>query len=76
MSSEDLLSGRNTVVRAIELPVRARFESRFELVALTKMLVATGVRPVIDRTLALADAAEGFAAMIDGEVFGKVVFTP
>jgi NADPH:quinone reductase-like Zn-dependent oxidoreductase len=35
----------------------------------------TGARPRIDRILPLAQAADGFAAMIAGEVFGKVVFT-
>jgi NADPH:quinone reductase-like Zn-dependent oxidoreductase len=33
------------------------------------------VRPLIDRVLPLADAREGFAAMISGDLFGKVVFT-
>jgi len=50
--------------------------TRAELEACARMLVATGVRPVIDRVLPLARAAEGFAAMIAGEVFGKVVFEP
>ena len=50
--------------------------TREELVALTRMLVATGLRPVVDRVLPLTAAAEGFAAVIDGDVFGKVVFTP
>ena len=43
---------------------------------LLQFLVATGVRPVIDRTIPLADAADGFAAMIGGELFGKVVLEP
>ena len=50
--------------------------TRDELVALTRMLATTGVRPVVDRTLPLAEAAAGYAAMIDGEVFGKIVFEP
>jgi NADPH:quinone reductase-like Zn-dependent oxidoreductase len=50
--------------------------SRDDLVALTAMLIATGARPVIDRVLSLVEAGEGFAAMIDGNVFGKVVFEP
>jgi NADPH:quinone reductase-like Zn-dependent oxidoreductase len=50
--------------------------TRAELVSLTQMLVATGVRPVVDRTLPLTEAAAGFAAMIAGEAFGKIVFTP
>jgi hypothetical protein len=31
---------------------------------------------LIDRVLPLADAREGFAAMIDGSHTGKVVFVP
>lgn len=49
--------------------------TRAELVSLTNMLVATGLRPLIDRELPLAQAAEGFAAMIDGGAFGKIIFT-
>jgi NADPH:quinone reductase-like Zn-dependent oxidoreductase len=33
------------------------------------------VRPTIDRVLPLAEARDGFAAMINGDLFGKVVFT-
>jgi NADPH:quinone reductase-like Zn-dependent oxidoreductase len=33
------------------------------------------VRPVIDSTFALADAAEAFARLESGEAFGKVVLT-
>lgn len=50
--------------------------TRDELEALCRMLVSTGIRPLIDRTLPLAGAAEGFAAMIEGNVFGKIVFVP
>jgi hypothetical protein len=39
------------------------------------MLDATGARPLIDRTLPMSEARVGFAALADGEVFGKVVFT-
>jgi len=35
----------------------------------------TGVRPKIDRVLPLSQAADGFAAMISGDVFGKIVLT-
>ena len=49
--------------------------TRAELAALVQMLDATGVRPLIDRTLPLTEAGEGFAAMEKGAVFGKVVFT-
>jgi len=47
-----------------------------ELISLTRMLITTGVRPLIDRTLPMADAAAGFAAMINGDVFGKIIFEP
>lgn len=50
--------------------------TREELVALTELVVRTGLRPLIDRVLPLERAAEGFAAMIDGRPFGKVVFEP
>jgi NADPH:quinone reductase-like Zn-dependent oxidoreductase len=49
--------------------------TRGELASLVSMLDATGVRPVIDRTLPMEQAREGFAAMAAGELFGKVVFT-
>ncbi len=48
--------------------------TRDELVRLTRFLVATGVRPVIDAVLPLEDAAQGFQRMLDGDVFGKIVF--
>src|SRR3712207_6537499 len=50
--------------------------TRDELERLTRFLVDTGVRPVIDRVLPLAEAHDGFAAMASGDLFGKVVFTP
>jgi NADPH:quinone reductase-like Zn-dependent oxidoreductase len=50
--------------------------TREELVALTRMLVTTGARPVVDRVLPLSEVAEGLAAMVDGRVFGKVVLEP
>ncbi|MFD0682992.1 zinc-binding dehydrogenase [Actinomadura fibrosa] len=50
--------------------------TRGELERLARFLVKTGVRPPIDRTLPLDRAREGFAAMADGDLFGKIVFTP
>ncbi len=50
--------------------------TRTELEQLARFLVAKDVRPLIDRTLALSDARDGFAAMVGGELVGKVVFTP
>ncbi|HUZ39608.1 MAG TPA: zinc-binding dehydrogenase [Streptosporangiaceae bacterium] len=49
--------------------------SRDELARLMVLCEQTGARPRIDRTLPLTQAADGFAAMIAGELFGKVVFT-
>jgi len=49
--------------------------TRQELVELLNFLMVTGVRPTIDRVLPLSDAREGFAAMVSGNIFGKVVFT-
>jgi NADPH:quinone reductase-like Zn-dependent oxidoreductase len=50
--------------------------SRDQLGRLLRFCEQTGVRPVIDRVLPLAQAREGFAAMTQGDLFGKVVFTP
>lgn len=50
--------------------------TRAELEAVVAMLVATGLRPPIDQILPLAEGRKGFAAMIDGTVFGKVVLEP
>ena len=49
--------------------------TRHELAALVNLLDATGVRPLIDRSLPMEKAQDGFAAMADGDVFGKIVFT-
>lgn len=49
--------------------------TRGELASLVNLLDATGARPLIDRTLPMTDAAAGFAAMAEGDLFGKVVFT-
>jgi NADPH:quinone reductase-like Zn-dependent oxidoreductase len=49
--------------------------SRDQLGRLVTFCEQTGLRPLIDRTLPMAEAREGFAAMINGDLFGKVVFT-
>ena len=48
--------------------------TRAELASLVNLLDATGTRPLVDRTLPMADARDGFAAMASGDVFGKIVF--
>jgi NADPH:quinone reductase-like Zn-dependent oxidoreductase len=49
--------------------------TRGQLARLIRFCEQTGARPLIDRSLPLADAKDGFAAMIAGDVFGKIVFT-
>jgi len=49
--------------------------TRAELGQLASFLDVTGTRPLIDRTMALTEAREGFAAIAEGSRFGKVVFT-
>jgi NADPH:quinone reductase-like Zn-dependent oxidoreductase len=49
--------------------------TRAELASLVTMLDATGARPLVDRSIPMSEAREGFAAMAGGDIFGKVVFT-
>jgi NADPH:quinone reductase-like Zn-dependent oxidoreductase len=49
--------------------------TRDELERLAVFLEQTGARPKIDRIMPLQQARDGFAAMIAGDLFGKVVFT-
>ena len=49
--------------------------TRAELSNLMNLLDATGARPLIDRTMPMEQAADGFAVMAAGEVFGKIVLT-
>jgi NADPH:quinone reductase-like Zn-dependent oxidoreductase len=49
--------------------------TRAELESLLTMLVTTGVRPAIDTTLPLAQAADGFAKIVAGDTAGKIVLT-
>jgi NADPH:quinone reductase-like Zn-dependent oxidoreductase len=45
-----------------------------QLAHVARFCEQTGVRPVIDRVLPLSQARDGFAGMIAGDLFGKVVF--
>ncbi|MDA8323157.1 MAG: zinc-binding dehydrogenase [Actinomycetota bacterium] len=49
--------------------------TRDQLARLVRFCEQTGLRPLIDRTLPLTQARDGFAAMVSGELFGKVVYT-
>ncbi|MBY5164333.1 zinc-binding dehydrogenase [Salsipaludibacter albus] len=50
--------------------------TRGELRSLLRFLVTTGVRPLIDATYPLADAASAYARMAEGDLFGKIVLLP
>jgi NADPH:quinone reductase-like Zn-dependent oxidoreductase len=49
--------------------------TRDELERLLRLCVENDVRPLVDRTLPLDQAREGFEAMLDGSFIGKIVFT-
>ncbi|MEX0705032.1 MAG: zinc-binding dehydrogenase, partial [Nitriliruptoraceae bacterium] len=49
--------------------------TREELARLLEFLAVTGVRPLIDDVVPLADARGAFERMIAGDVFGKIVLT-
>ncbi|HEU4947375.1 MAG TPA: zinc-binding dehydrogenase [Kribbella sp.] len=49
--------------------------TRAELGELVSFMANAGISPHIDSVLPLADARKGFAAMQQGDVFGKIVFT-
>jgi len=49
--------------------------TRDQLARLLRFCEQTGVRPLIDRALPLHQARDGLAAMISGDLFGKVVLT-
>ncbi|MEO7746533.1 MAG: zinc-binding dehydrogenase [Actinomycetota bacterium] len=75
-TSGDAPSAELTRVFFLQLRVvGSTMGTRDELARLIQLCDTTGVRPVIDRVLPLEQAREGFAAMIDGDLFGKVVFT-
>jgi NADPH:quinone reductase-like Zn-dependent oxidoreductase len=50
--------------------------TRDELERLIRFCLERDIRPTIHQTLPLAQAREGFQALLDGDVVGKIVFTP
>jgi len=75
-SGPDLDDAELTRIFFLQLSViGSTMGTRDELAGLVAMLDATGVRPLIDRTLPMTEARAGFAAMLEGEQFGKIVFT-
>ena len=49
--------------------------TRDELERLIRFCLERDIRPAIHATMPLADAREGFQAMLEGDIVGKVVFT-
>ncbi|NUS41508.1 MAG: zinc-binding dehydrogenase [Terrabacter sp.] len=49
--------------------------TREELAQLARLVEQRGIEPATDSVVPLADARDGFARMVEGDVFGKVVFT-
>jgi NADPH:quinone reductase-like Zn-dependent oxidoreductase len=75
-SGPDLDDAELTRIFFLQLSVvGSTMGTRAELASLVSLLDASGARPLIDRTLPMTDARAGFAAMLEGEQFGKIVFT-
>ncbi|MCW2798075.1 zinc-binding dehydrogenase [Nocardioides sp.] len=75
-SGPDLDDAELTRIFFLQLKVvGSTMGTRDELASLVTLLDASGARPLIDRSLPMADAADGFAAMAGGDLFGKIVFT-
>jgi NADPH:quinone reductase-like Zn-dependent oxidoreductase len=49
--------------------------TRDELERLIRFCLQKGIRPAIHAALPLADARDGFQAMLEGDIVGKIVFT-
>jgi NADPH:quinone reductase-like Zn-dependent oxidoreductase len=49
--------------------------TRDELERLTRFCLERDIRPTIQASMPLAEAREGFKAMLEGDVVGKIVFT-
>jgi NADPH:quinone reductase-like Zn-dependent oxidoreductase len=75
-SGDDLQNPELTRIFFLQLSVvGSTMGTRAEFRALIDLLDVTGVRPMIDSTLPMAEAPTGFRRMVDGDVFGKIVFT-
>ena len=55
--------------------VGATMGTRFELVDLVRMLDATGMRPLVDTVVPLAEARGAYERLARGETFGKIVLS-
>jgi NADPH:quinone reductase-like Zn-dependent oxidoreductase len=50
--------------------------TRGEFRRLLSFCDVAGLKPLVDSVMPLADARDGFARMNEGDIFGKIVFTP
>ena len=50
--------------------------TRSELDRLLRFCATTGVRPLVDSVLPMADAADAVERMVEGDVIGKLVLVP
>lgn len=46
-----------------------------ELIQLSRLIAIKHIQPVIDEVMPLAEARAGFQKMLEGDLFGKIVFT-
>ncbi|HEY6933287.1 MAG TPA: zinc-binding dehydrogenase [Marmoricola sp.] len=75
-SGPDLDNAELTRIFFLQLRViGSTMGSRADLAGLVSLMDASGARPLVDRALPMEKARDGFAAMAEGDVFGKIVFT-
>jgi len=75
-TSGDATAAELTRVFFLQLSVvGSTMGTRDELARLLQFCATTGLRPVIDAAMPLEQARDGFARMLAGDLFGKIVFT-
>ena len=75
-TSGDAPSAELTRVFFLQLSViGSTMGTRDELERLIRFCLERDIRPAIHATMPLADARDGFQAMLDGDIVGKIVFT-
>lgn len=75
-SGTDLDDAELTRIFFLQLSVvGSTMGTRTELASLVSLLDVTGTKPLIDRTIPMSEARDGFAALAEGDVFGKIVLT-
>jgi NADPH:quinone reductase-like Zn-dependent oxidoreductase len=75
-TSGDAPSAELTRVFFLQLEViGSTMGTRDELERLIRFCLERGIEPTLEATMPLAEARQGFQAMLDGNVVGKIVFT-